>query len=197
MIKELLENDLPAYYKVGRRRSCYEIVSSKTEFDLVDRDNDYVVDYKSGSASFSNNASRLSVINYEAYIGKYVGTHIADGKRRCDFIITDKNADNLIVLCEITSTLDRLDNLSLPITETLKDGSLKVIFPHGKYQKAEQQLYESLVNIMRVPSIMAYIAKKQKKICLMSYLIRPTKNKTVITFNRNRIVEAEDQFPTD
>ena len=56
MIKELLENDLPAYYKVGRRRSCYEIVSSKTEFDLVDRDNDYVVDYKSGSASFSNNA---------------------------------------------------------------------------------------------------------------------------------------------
>lgn len=190
-MKNLLENDFPAYYKVGRRRGCDEIVTSMPEFDLVDDKDDWVVDYKTGAASFYNNLASLSVINYEKYIGKYAGTKISDGKRRCDFILTDKG-DNLIVLCEITSTIGGVENLSLPITSTDKAGSIKTMFPQGKYQKVEQQLYQSLDNVIQVPSIREYIAKKRKKVCLMSYLIKPAGDRAVDAFNRNRMVESEE-----
>lgn len=191
-MKDLFENDLPAYYKVGRRCVCDEIVTSMPEFDLVDNDENWVVDYKTGYASFCNNISSLGVINYEKYIGKYAGTKISDGKRRCDFILTDKDDDNIVVLCEITSTIGSVENLSLPITKTNKDGSVETIFPKGKYQKVELQLYQSLENIIQVPSVCEYIAKKRKKICLMSYLIKPAEDKAVNAFNRNRMVEAEE-----
>lgn len=191
-MKNLLENDLPAYYRVGRRCVCDEIVTLRPEFDLIDNEDNWVVDYRTGYASFCNNISSLSVIDYEKYIGKYAGTQMSDGKRRCDFILTDKDGDNLVVLCEITSTIGGVENLSLPITRTKNDGSVETIFPKGKYQKVELQLYQSLENLIQVPSVCEYLANKRKKICLMSYLIKPAEDKAVDAFNRNRMVEAEE-----
>lgn len=191
-MKSLLENDLPSYYSVGRRCGCDEILTSRSEFDLIDSHENWVVDYRTGFASFCNNNSRLSVINYESYIGKYAGTKISEGKSRCDFILTDKDNDNLIVLCEITSSIGGVENLSLPITKKKKDDSMEILFPLGKYQKVEQQLYQTLETLIQIPAVELYIAKKRKKICLMAYLIKQAEDKAVNAFNRSRIVEGEE-----
>lgn len=104
-MKNLLENDLPAFYGVGRRCTCDENTTSLSEFDLTEDDTQFVVDYKKGYASFCGNSFNLSVVNYDTYISKFNGTKIADGRRRCDFIMTDTDADSIIVLCEVTSSL--------------------------------------------------------------------------------------------
>ena len=51
-MKNLLENDLPAFYGVGRRCTCDEKTTSLSEFDLTEDDTQFVVDYKKGYASF-------------------------------------------------------------------------------------------------------------------------------------------------
>ena len=80
-MKNLLENDLPAFYGVGRRCTCDEIRTTSRKFDLTEDDTQFVVDYKTGYASFCDNPYSLSVINYDTYIGKFAGTKIADGNR--------------------------------------------------------------------------------------------------------------------
>lgn len=191
-MKNLLENDLPAFYGVGRRCTCDEIRTTSREFDLTEDDTQFVVDYKTGYASFCDNPYSLSVINYDTYIGKFAGTKIADGNRRCDFVMTDVDTDNLILLCEVTSSIGGIENLSRPITKKKKDGTEMVVFPKGKYQKAELQLYQSLETMNNVPSIASFVGKKKRKVCLMAYLIKPSDNYTVNAFNRNRLVEAEE-----
>lgn len=192
MMKNLLENEMPKYYNVGRRRLCDEIVIQKSEFDLVDSSKHFVVDYRKGFASFCNNPYKLSVVNYDAYIGLFAGTKMENGKRRCDFILTDTDTDDLVMLCEVTSTIGGVENLSIPITKKRKDGSEEVVFPLGKYKKVEMQLYQTLDNIMTVPKIKSYVDCKKRKICLMSYLIRQTADNAVNAFNRHLMVEAEE-----
>lgn len=191
-MKNLLENDLPAFYGVGRRCTCDENTTSLSEFDLTEDDTQFVVDYKKGYASFCGNSFNLSVVNYDTYISKFNGTKIADGRRRCDFIMTDTDADSIIVLCEVTSSLGGIENLSRPIKKPKKDGTTMVAFPKGKYQKVELQLYQSLETLTNVPSILSYINNKKRKVCLMSYLIKKTENNAVNAFNRNRMMEAEE-----
>ena len=191
-MKNLLENDLPAFYGVDRRCICDENITSLSEFDLTEDDTQFVVDYKKGYASFCGNSFNLSVVNYDTYISKFNGTKIADGRCRCDFIMTDTDADSIIVLCEVTSSLGGIENLSRTIKKPQKDGTTKVAFPKGKYQKVELQLYQSLETLTNVPSISSYINNKKRKVCLMSYLIKQTENNAVNAFNRNRMMEAEE-----
>lgn len=191
-MKSLLENDLPAHYGVGRRRSCAEIRTTFPEFDLTEDDACFVVDYKTGFASFCDNPYLLSVINYDTYIGKFTGTEIAEGRRRCDFVITDVESDEIVILCELTSSIGGTDNLLSPIKKKKKDGGVTVVFPGGKYQKAEFQLSQSLETMTEVPSIAAYFDGKRRKVCLMSYLIKPANDNAVNAFNRNRLTEAEE-----
>lgn len=188
-MRSLLENEFPQHYKIGRRRPCAEIMTKKAEFDLVDCSTQFVVDYKSGTASFCDNPYRLSVVNYDAYIGLFGGTCLERGRRRCDFILTDTDTDNLILLCELTSSIGGVENLSIPIQNKRKG---IVEFPRGKYQKVEQQLYETLDCIMQVPEIESYVKGKKRKVCLMSYIIKPSKDNAVNAFNRHRMVEAEE-----
>lgn len=49
--------------------------------------------------------------------------------------MTDVDTDNLILLCEVTSSIGGIENLSRPITKKKKDGTEMVVFPKGKYQK--------------------------------------------------------------
>lgn len=191
-MKSLLENDLPAFYGVGRRCICDENTTSLSEFDLTEDNTQFVVGYKEGYASFCGNPFNLSVVNYDTYIGRYTGTKISDGKRRCDFILTDTDTYNIILLCEVTSSIGGIENLSRPIEKTQKDGTRTVVFPKGKYQKVELQLYQSLEILTEVPSISSYINNKKRKVCLMSYLIKRTENNAVNAFNRNRLMEAEE-----
>ncbi len=191
-MKNLLENELPAYYNVGRRCACDELITTKNCFDLTEDDAEFVVEYKKGFASFSDNPYRLSVVNYDTYIGRFEGTKVANDKRRCDFILTDLNSDDIVILCEVTSSIGSVENLSKPIFKTKRDGTKVIMFPNGKYEKAELQLYQSLENIIAVPSIKMYIENKKRKVCLMSYLIKPAKDEAVKAFNRNRETEAEE-----
>lgn len=119
-MKSLLENDLPAFYGVGRRCICDENTTSLSEFDLTEDNTQFVVGYKKGYASFCGNPFNLSVVNYDTYIGRYTGTKISDGKRRCDFILTDTDTYNIILLCEVTSSIGGIENLSRPIEKTKK-----------------------------------------------------------------------------
>ena len=191
-MKSLLENDLPAFYGVGRRCICDENTTNLSEFDLTEDNTQFVVGYKEGYASFCGNPFNLSVVNYDTYIGRYTGTKISDGKRRCDFILTDTDTCNIILLCEVTSSIGGIENLSRPIEKTQKDGTRTVVFPKGKYQKVELQLYQSLETLTEVPSISSYINNKKRKVCLMSYLIKRTEDNAVNAFNRNRLMEAEE-----
>ncbi len=190
MMKSLLENDLPAYYGVGRRPACVEECTSVSEFDLKDAPVGFVVPHGSGGASFVENTCQLSIINYDNFIEKFTPTVVEKGKRRCDFIMSDVNTDNLILLCELTSSIHGVENLSEPI----KDKNGRVIFPRGKFEKVEVQLAQTLANITAVTSICNYIESKLKKICLMSYVISPVPNKhsAINAFNRSRSIEAQE-----
>lgn len=189
-MRTLLENDFPAHYGVGRRRQCVEIRTEDADFDLVEQPADFVVEYRSGEASFSNvDQNLLSVINYEQYLNCFNGTQMSDGKRRCDFIVSSVDNDVLLLFCEMTSSYDNVENLSLPI----KDHNGNVIFPRGKYEKAEVQLFQTLDNILAVPAIASYAASKQKRICLMTYDITySAEHSAVEAFGRPRMTEAKE-----
>ena len=188
-MRTLLENDFPAHYGVGRRRSCVEIQTADVAFDLKEQPVDFVVEYRCGEASFANvDRNLLSVINYEQYLNCFNGTQMSDGKRRCDFIVSSVDNDLLLLFCEMTSSFDGVENLSLPIKG--HDGN--VAFPRGKYEKAEVQLFQTLDNVLAVPSIAAYAACKQKRICLMSYVItHSAEHSAVEAFGRPRMTEAK------
>lgn len=134
-MKNLLENDLPEFYGVGRRCICDENTTSLSEFDLTEDDTQFVVGYKKGYASFCGNPFNLSVVNYDTYIGRYTGTKISDGKRRCDFILTDTDTNNIILLCEVTSSIGGMENLSRPIEKDPKRWNKKCCFPQRKISK--------------------------------------------------------------
>ena len=189
-MRTLLEKDFPAHYGVGRRRQCAEVQTSDVFFDLQEQPADFVVAYRSGKASFSNaNKNLLSVINYEQYLNCFNGTQMSDGRRRCDFIVSSVDNDVLLLLCEMTSSMNGVENLSLPI----KDHNGNVTFPRGKYEKAEMQLFQSLDNILAVPTIAEYAASKQKRICLMSYVItHSAEHNAVEAFGRPRKTEAKE-----
>ena len=51
-MKSLLENDLPAFYGVGRRCICDENTTNLSEFDLTEDNTQFVVGYKEGTRLF-------------------------------------------------------------------------------------------------------------------------------------------------
>lgn len=189
-MRTLLENDFPAHYGVGRRRQCVEIQTAETTFDLVEQPTDFVVGYHSGAVSFSNvDQNLLSVINYDHYLDKFDGTPLSNGKRRCDFIVSSVDNDVLLLLCEMTSSFEGVENLSLPI----KDHDGNIVFPRGKYEKAEVQLFQTLDNILAVPAIADYAMGKKKRICLMSYVITHSEEHNAVeAFGRPRMTEAKE-----
>lgn len=193
-MKQLLENDFPAYYHIGRRRTCVACITDSEEFDLIDAVKDYVVAKGQGNVSFRNHGLKLQVLGFEKYLDQFAGTHLSDGHKRCDYIMEDVEGRDLALLCEITSAKNSYETLLKPIPD--KNGN--VAFTNGKYEKAELQLYDTLSNIMPVPSISAYISKKKRKICLMAYSLNKTENQSsaALAFNRPRAMEAAEAGDT-
>ena len=82
-----------------------------------------------------------------------------------------------------------MENLTLPI----KDHDGNVVFPRGKYEKAEVQLFQTLDNILAVPAIANYAVSKRKRICLMSYVITHSADHSAVeAFGRPRMSEAKE-----
>jgi len=171
MIK-LLENDLPAHYKIGRKIRIKSEETNQNHFDLADAEKDFIVPYKNGDASFENSGqTSTKVINYEKYLNCFHGTRFENGRKRCDFILYGQGDinSNFFLLNELTSTLGSTKNLSKPILDKDKN----VTYPGGKYEKAEAQLGGTLETLINVPSISSFINKFKRKVCLMSYVITP------------------------
>ena len=190
-VKRLLEHAMPKHYGVKPRGAASEAITQDRAFDLVDGIPPNIVPFRMGAASFTNNVTTLSVINYELYLNHYNGKRMSDGRRRCDFIITDTGGTELILLCEITSTLGDIGNLSKPIKDN-KSG--KVVFPNGKYEKGELQLCGTLENICAVPEIKIAVEARCRRICLLSYIIRRYPGAAYNArnaFNRPRCMEAK------
>lgn len=76
------------------------------------------------------------------------------------------------------------------------DKDKNVIYPGGKYEKAEIQLLETLRTIRAVPSISAFINRYKRKVCLMSYLIKPDQDSKVSSaqksFGRYKLIESRE-----
>lgn len=195
MMKQLLENDMPLHYKVGRRRTAIEIQIADAQFDLIDSSTNFVVQISMGDVSFVNRGLLLSVINYEGYLNQFDGTQMSDGKRRCDFILTDKNNAELVLLCELSSSIGDTQDLKIPIHGRKKNGVVVGAFSGGKYEKVESQLSGTLDTIMQVPTISLYIKGEARKVCLMAYVINPREDETFSTikaFNRPLQMESEE-----
>lgn len=153
------------------------------------------MDYKTGNISFDHsNRTEVQVINYEAYLIGLKGTKFETGRKRCDFILheTGGSCDSFYILNEQTSTKKNIENLSKPILDKDKN----VIYPGGKYEKAEIQLLETLRTIKAVPSISAFINRYKRKVCLMSYLIKPDEDSKVSSaqksFGRYKLIESRE-----
>jgi len=188
-MKRLLEDKFPAHYGITRRRECQEYEVDADAFDLVDSDSNPVVPYKAGSVSLLNSNMKLKVLSYEKYLNAFNGTLLSDGKKRCDFIINDGREQQIVLLCEITSALNTLENLSKPILGS----NGEVVFPGGKFEKAELQLYETLANIMPVPEVSSYVSNKARRVCLMAYTLNHSNGNThfaLNAFNRARQMES-------
>ncbi|WP_278717446.1 hypothetical protein [Bacteroides caecimuris] len=71
-----------------------------------------------------------------------------------------------------------------------------MIYPSGKYEKAEIQLLETLRTIKVVSSISAFINQYKRKVCLMSYLIKPDEDSKVssarTSFGRYKLIESKE-----
>lgn len=189
---DLLKKDLPAHY--GLHRTGIEVRSEKTkepQFDLNDGHDAIVVKYREGNVSFAHSTgSEIEVVDYEYYLNGLSGTKFENGRLRCDFMLYDLGSKNFFVLNEQTSTKDGTANLEKPIIG--KDGNVR--YPGGKYEKAENQLLETLKTLTAVPAISHYMSTFQRKICLMSYVInRQEQHSAVVAFvNRYKQIESKE-----
>lgn len=170
---DLLAQEFTAHYQL--RRSKVEISNKTTceeHFDLDDGDENMIVPYAKGNVSFEHaEQTEVEVINYEKFINSLQGTSFEKGRKRCDFILYEKGGtgDGFFILNEQTSTNKSTETLSKPIFDKK---TKEVLFPGGKYEKVEVQLYQTLTTLKDVPGVSLFIKKYKRKICLMSYIIR-------------------------
>lgn len=188
----LLKIALPKHYGLNRKSvKILKEITEKGYFDLSDQADTMIVSYSDGFSSYKNrHLIAISVLNYEKYISQFDNISFGRGRRRCDFILTNEidGKDNIFILNELTSS-SSLDALSKPIY----DKDRNVIFPKGKFQKAEIQLVISLQTLMDVPEIKAYADTCAKRVCLLSYRIDngndPSGSQKA--FNRYKTIESK------
>ena len=175
-MKDLLEKDFVAFHNVNSVVTCDITLCSDKKFDLDD-DINYVKPYQQGKVSFVNESqTSKEIIPYEKFIDACEKpSSFKQGRKKCDFLVNGVTPKSCFVFVELTSTLNNVTNLSEPIIEKKKNGTIKVLYPKGKYEKCEDQLYQSLLDIVSVPSIKTYINTKSQKVCLMAYkiILRP------------------------
>ena len=108
---------------------------------------------------------------------------------KCDCIL-ELEGESTVFLDEITSLNKGIENLRKAIFG-------KKTFPGGKFEKAENQLIESLKTLSAVPEIASYFAQQRKKVCLCSYKLYNSDELTLIgdpvsVFSRGQL-EADRQ----
>ena len=190
MIKQLIDSYFAGFYHLGRVATIDESQTRESRFDLRGENGALVVAYGDGFASFRNNAqSKIAVLDYEGYIDKYTGTAFHTGRMKCDCIL-ESEKEATVILDEITSSNSGIENLQKAIKG-------RKPYPGGKFEKAENQLFESLRTLSDVPEIAAHFAKQLKRVCLCSYKLYVADEQSLIgnpvsVFTRGQL-EADKQ----
>ena len=162
-MKQLLENDFLKHYGVTSTVAIDCLCVTDVDFDLDDQDSP--ISQKAlgaGKVSFHNDNGELEIVHYEDFINQ------------CDKPPSFKTPETVMLL-EITSALGSQANLEKAITHKTTG---KVLYEGGKFEKCEDQLFQSLSTLDEVPSISRRLKAYTRKICLMAYTIKPTQAKS-------------------
>ncbi|MCM1034563.1 MAG: hypothetical protein NC038_03395 [Paludibacter sp.] len=190
-MKNLLEHCFPLHYGLQKKVVLTEECTNNADFDLQDTTIPYIVPFSTGDVSFKNTNLSLSVIKYDDYVKQFGEPKSMQHKLRCDFVITDKETNNLMLLCEITTDNSRDGKgLSKPI---IKNNT--IIFQGGKLEKTRRQLADSLQILLNVPEIQVYAQQKHERVCLTAYRITIHNDETQqvrTAFNRAYIIETQE-----
>lgn len=176
-MKQLLENDFLKHYGVTSTVAIDCLSITDVDFDLDDEDSPISLKaLGKGTASFHNDNGELEIIHYEDFINKCnKPPSFKKGRKKCDYLLYHTTTTKTVVLLEITSALGSQANLEKAITHRTTG---KVLYEGGKFEKCEDQLFQSLRTLDKVPSISRRLKAYARRICLMAYTIKPTQAKS-------------------
>ena len=176
-MKQLLENDFLKHYGVTSTVAIDCLSITDVDFDLDDEDSSISLKaLGKGKASFHNDNGELELIHYEDFINQCdKPPSFKKGRKKCDYLLYHTTTPKTVVLLEITSALGSRANLEKPITHK---NTGKLLYARGKFEKCEDQLFQSLCTLVKVPSISGKLNEYTRKICLMAYTIKPAQTKS-------------------
>ena len=176
-MKQLLENDFLKHYGVTSTVAIDCLSITDVDFDLDDENSPISLKaLGKGTASFHNDNGELEIIHYEDFINKRnKPPSFKKGRKKCDYLLYHTTTTKTVVLLEITSALGSRANLEKPITHK---NTGKLLYAGGKFEKCEDQLFQSLCTLVKVPSILGKLNEYTRKICLMAYTIKPAQTKS-------------------
>lgn len=171
-MKQLLENDFLKHYGVTSTVAIDCLSITDVDFDLDDEDSPISLKaLGKGKASFHNDNGDLEIIHYEDFINQCAKPRsFKNGRKKCDYLLYHTTTPKTVVLLEITSALGSRANLEKPITHRTTGEAL---YEGGKFEKCEDQLFQSLSTLVEVPSISGKLNVHTRRICLMAYTIKP------------------------
>lgn len=171
-MKQLLEKDFVAVHGIHTQPAVDEMVTSEVDFDLVDMSSPIALQLQGkGAISLHNDHGEFSVIHYEDFIDQCKKPRsFYEGRKKCDYLLTHTDSKHTAMLVEITSALGNTDPLRAPIRNK-KTG--EVLYEGGKFEKCEEQLYQSLHDLKLVSTISSKLDAYQQRICMMAYVINP------------------------
>lgn len=178
-MKELLERDYIAEHKISSRDvTAVPEITDSVDFDLKDDFPIEILPLGIGQLSIHNEKGNLEIIHYENFVNQCKRpASFLRRRSKCDFILTSIDNHEIVLLIEMTSALGSIANLQKAI---IREADGATVFPGGKFEKCEFQLYSSLRDLMEVQSISEVLNAYAKRICLMAYKIEPYSDTSII-----------------
>lgn len=136
---------------INPNQICNEVsapteLTCKTEFDLIDKQNEMITQVRGGDVTYINTAQReVAVTNYENYVLS-LPKRVQQGMKRSDFIVYDNKSSEFIILNEIAHRNNEFD----------------------KEVEAINQLSETLRSLLTCPEIAAEFRKYDVRACVFS-----------------------------
>lgn len=185
-LKDVFDRDFLCEYNIPENKiqQIEQECTNALDFDLIDQEKNFIVEFGKGTGSFENNVGyNVEILAYDNLVKNYNGKYDAfKGTKSCDFILYS-NENSTIVLNEHTSSIGDKKKL-----EEEKDSKIGMT----KFQKVEKQLSDTLGKLQAVDSLNGIIEKCTTKICLLSYrLFYDKNNPTKATFNRGQLAIAK------
>ena len=184
-LKDVFDRDFLCEYNIPENKiqQIEQECTNALDFDLIDQEKNFIVEFGKGTGSFENNVGyNVEILAYDNLVKNYNGKYDAfKGTKSCDFILYS-NENSTIVLNEHTSSIG--DKKKLEEEKYSKIGMTK-------FQKVEKQLSDTLEKLQAVDSLNGIIEKCTTKICLLSYRLSYDKNNPTKPFNRAQLQIAK------